>query len=263
MFLNRANPVLLPQFFQGVHGADALQSGVQLLPFAIFVSFAVVVGGQIQSRFRISRPITWAAYALSALGCGLLYAYFNYDIPMPRQHGLLVLLAIGIGGAIQTPLLILQAAMPLRDMAAVTSAWVLTRSLGGSVGVSVLTAVLNTNLRHKFDAVQAKYGDAVGVPTDAAGYMAMKAMPEGPEKNAVLAAFADSFKPCWIVALVLLGVSLMITLPTRSYSMTRARGTAAKAPADTAPGEEESKNTDSGMESSLATLGETEEKPAK
>lgn len=251
--------ILLPQFFQGVHGADALESGVQLLPFAIFVSFAVVMGGQIQSRLRISRPITWFGYATGVLGTGLLFAYFNYDIPLPRQHGLLVLLAFAVGASIQTPLLILQAAMPLRDMAAVTSAWVLTRSLGGSVGVSVLTAVLNTGLRHKFADVQQTYGDAAGVPTNAGGYMAMKNMPEGPAKVAVLSAFADSFKPCWLVCLGLFAACLIITIPTRSYSMNRPRGAALKAATEAEVETIESEKTVSPAESE-ATVTSLEEK---
>ena len=35
---------LLPQMFQGVRGAGALDSGIQLLPFAVGVSIATVIG---------------------------------------------------------------------------------------------------------------------------------------------------------------------------------------------------------------------------
>lgn len=231
--------VLLPQFFQGVHGADALQAGIQLLPFAIFVSWSTVVAGQIQSRLRIVRPVTWFGYAVGALGFGILYGFWNWDITLPMQHGTSIIPAVGIGLSLQSPMLILQAAMPLKDMAAVTSAWVLTRSIGGSVGVSVYTAILNSDMRAEFAKVQAKWGEAAQVPTSAAGYQAIHDMPAGPLKNDVLRAFADSFKPCWIMALALLAFCLVITVPTRAYSLNRPRGAAAKAESEGAEVEPE------------------------
>lgn len=222
--------VVLPQFFQGVHGADALQSGIQLLPYAIFVSWSTVVAGQIQSRLRIVRPVPWVGYAIGILGYGLMVAYFNYDIPLSRQYGLLIIPAVGVGLSLQSPLLILQAAMPLKDMAAVTSAWVLTRSLGGSIGISLYTSVFNVVLRHKFGALDPPYPP----PITAEGYQAMNQLPDGQEKTDVHRAFADSFKPVWIIALGLLAVCLVITLPTKSYSLDRPRGAAAKAEAGVA-----------------------------
>ena len=35
---------LLPQLFQGVRGSDALQSGIELLPFACTVAWSTVIG---------------------------------------------------------------------------------------------------------------------------------------------------------------------------------------------------------------------------
>lgn len=76
--------------------------------------------------------------------------------------------AIGIGGLFQVPLIGLQAAMPLRDMATSTATfgflrcayiyfqWLVRRSdldvfrtLGGTIGVSVGEAILSSELRKK------------------------------------------------------------------------------------------------------------------
>lgn len=219
--------IVLPMFFQGVHGVGPMQSGIQLLPYAIFVSWSTVVAGQIQSRLRIVRPVAWVGYGICALAFGLLYHYFVSTIPLSLQIGLLILAGFGVGLSLATPLLILQAAMPLKEMAAVTAAWTLTRSLGGSVGVAVFTAILNTNLRNKFAKVDAAYGGNVGVPTSLGGYQAIHSMPDSPLKRAVLAAFADSFKLVWLVMMILFAVCLIVTLPTRAYSLNRQRGPAA------------------------------------
>lgn len=67
----------------------------------------------------------------------LFYQFYQYPIPYATQEGLQIITAVGVGLSLATPILILQAAMPLKDMAAATSAWQLTRSLGGSIGQSL------------------------------------------------------------------------------------------------------------------------------
>lgn len=195
---------LLPQLFQGVRGSSALESGIQLLPFACCVAWMTVVAGQFNSRLRIVRPVVWVGYALGALGYGLMYRFFQYGLPYSVQEGLLVIPGVGVGLSLQSPLLILQAAMPLKEMAAATSAWTLTRSLGGSVGIAIFSAVLNTGLRSRFALIEG-YGTTFDVPTSTSGYAKLQALPDGPTKDAVLSAFADSLR----VSLALLSEDLL------------------------------------------------------
>lgn len=75
---------------------------------------------------------------MAAIGFGLFYKYYTADVSYATQEGLLVIASTGIGLSLQSPLLILQAAMPLKEMAATTSAFSLTRSMGGSIGVSII-----------------------------------------------------------------------------------------------------------------------------
>jgi hypothetical protein len=209
-----------------------------MLPFAVFVSFATVVAGQIMARFRIARPTVWIGYVIGVLSYALMYHYFTSTLPYSRQNGLLVLAGIGCGLSLQTPLVIIQATLPLKELAAGTAAWTLTRSLGGSVGVSIVTAILNTNLRTRFARIPGN-GTDCEVPTSAAGYTAIHNMPDGPLKSSILAAFADSFKPAWLVNACFFAACLLVTLPTRSYSF---RGPPQRKPA--AEAEEETRETE-------------------
>jgi hypothetical protein len=186
---------------------------------------------------------------MGILAFGLMYAYFTSTLPLSRQYGLLVLAGIGCGLCLQSPLLIIQATMPMKEMAAVTAAWTLTRSLGGSVGVSVYTAILNTNLRHRFAQIPGD-GTEFSVPTSAAGYQAIHNMPESPLKRQILDAFADSFKPTWIVAACLFAACLIVTIPTRAYSLNRPRGPPPAKPDEAAPGEGEKAAVEDGKTSS-------------
>ena len=113
------------------------------LPLLVSYSFPycenpklIKVAGLINSRLRIVRPVAWVGYGLAGIGMILFYIFFKYPIPYALQEGLQVVTAVGVGLSLSTPILILQAAMPLKEMAAATSAWQLTRALGGSIGMS-------------------------------------------------------------------------------------------------------------------------------
>ncbi|WVR08158.1 hypothetical protein IAU60_005204 [Kwoniella sp. DSM 27419] len=222
---------LLPEMLQGLLGDSPLDSGVHLLPFAIIVSVMTIVAGVANSRLRIVRPVVWFGYSVAALAFGLFYAYFTADVSLAMLEGLLALGGIGTGLSLQTPMLIIQAAMPLKEMAAATSAWSLTRTMGGSIGLAVFTAILNTNLRSKFSTIEG-YGTAFNVPESARDYKSLRDLPAGSMRDSVMRAFADSFGICWIVGCGFFLLALVITIPTRAYSLNRARGQAALPAAD-------------------------------
>lgn len=71
---------------------------------------------------------------MGGIGYTLFYVFYKYPIPFGIQEGLQVITGLGIGFSIVVPLLVLQGAMPLKEMAATTGAWSLTRSIGGSIG---------------------------------------------------------------------------------------------------------------------------------
>ncbi|WWD20193.1 hypothetical protein CI109_104669 [Kwoniella shandongensis] len=214
---------LLPQMLQGLRGDTPLDSGIHLLPFACCVAWMTVVAGLINSRLRIIRPVTWVGYGIAALSFGLFYKYYTSTVSYATQEGLLFIAGLGVGLSLQSPLLILQAAMPLKDMAATTAAWSLTRAMGGSIGLAIFSAILNTNIRSRFTKI-AGYGTVFQVPESAQGYTALHELPAGETKDQVLEAFADSFRQCWIVGCAFFLAALVLTLWTKSYSLNRARG---------------------------------------
>jgi hypothetical protein len=107
--------------------------------------FADDSGGYINSHLKIVRPVAWVGYGLAGLGYSLFYAFFTYPIPLARQEGLQIITGVGIGFSIVVPLIVLQSAMPLKEMAATTGAWSMTRSIGGSVGKSSLRVFTGIN----------------------------------------------------------------------------------------------------------------------
>ncbi|WRT66093.1 uncharacterized protein IL334_003046 [Kwoniella shivajii] len=224
---------LLPQFFQGVGGATSLKSGLYFIPFAMSLTIFSIIAGEISTRFHIVRPVIWAGFCLSALGYGLWYALLTYDVSFATQEGIQVIVSAGIGLSISLPMLVIQASMPGKDMAASTAAWTLMRSIAACIGIAIFTAVFNTGLRSRFSKIEG-YGTSFVAPTSAAGYHALHDLPDGPTKTALLRAFADSMRICWLIGCAFACSALAITLCTKSYSLKRTYGAA---PAATQEGE--------------------------
>lgn len=83
--------------------------------------------------------------------------------------------------------------MPLKEMAASTSAWLLTRSLGGTLGIAIFQAVITTGLESRFPKLEG-YGTQFQIPHDLEGYHRINNLPEGPTREAALFAFSDSLR---------------------------------------------------------------------
>lgn len=140
---------LLPQFFQGVMGDDALQSGIQLIPMLVCVSGASMIAGQITSRLGIVRPVCWVGFGLAAIGYGLFYGLYGPNMSNAVRASVQVVCGLGVGLSLAATMLIIQAAMPMKDMASATAAWVLLRSMGATVGVAITQAIFNSGMRSK------------------------------------------------------------------------------------------------------------------
>jgi hypothetical protein len=84
-------------------------------------------------------------------------------------------------------------AMPFKEMAASTSAWLLVRSLGGTLGIAVFQAVISTGLESRFPTLQG-YGTSFDTPHDLEGYHRIHDLPAGRERDGALDAFSDSMK---------------------------------------------------------------------
>jgi hypothetical protein len=57
--------------------------------------------------------------------------------------------ALGLGSLFLAPLIAIQAAMPLKDMATSTAVFGLTRQIGATVGISIGQVILSSELRKR------------------------------------------------------------------------------------------------------------------
>src|SRR5205085_3792951 len=104
-----------------------------------------IASGRLISRVGRYKWFTVAGTAVMAAGLGL-FTRLAVDTPLVRAFGYMLVIGVGLGLAMQPLILAVQNSLDLRDMGAGTSAATFFRSLGGSVGVAALGAVLSNRL---------------------------------------------------------------------------------------------------------------------
>jgi EmrB/QacA subfamily drug resistance transporter len=136
---------VLPQYMQIVHGASPTQAGLMMLPMVLGMTSAGIVTGQITSRTGVIRifPIIGSAIAGVAL---LALSFVTADTSLLLVMAGMLVLGLGIGQCMQPLTIIVQNAVPARDIGVATSSATFFRQLGGTLGVAVFLSILFSTL---------------------------------------------------------------------------------------------------------------------
>jgi hypothetical protein len=215
----------LPIYFQGINGSSATFSGVEMLPYSLGAALIAILSGQVVSRTGRYKPVSVGGYALQVLGFGLM-ASLTSRSNRAQQEIYILVAALGIGCNFQTPLIGLQASMPVRDMAVSTSGMVLLRAIGGSIGITVGGAIYSSELSKRLPASFAT-SNVEAVNT-------LKNITPDALRIEVLDDYADALRTIWIVMAPLAGVAFFSSFWQREISLKRVvqRGPAKVAEAD-------------------------------
>ena len=133
----------VPMWAQGVWGGSASDAGTALIPMMLAWPLASTISGRLMLRVGY-RPLVIFGSIVGAIGLVVL----SWGYP-PRWQLITAMVLIGIGnGFIATPFLVaVQNAVPWNRRGVATSANQFFRTIGGSIAVAALGAVLNSHLR--------------------------------------------------------------------------------------------------------------------
>jgi EmrB/QacA subfamily drug resistance transporter len=135
----------IPLFAQAVLGASATGAGATLMPLMLGWVGASIVGSRLLLRFDY-RTLALAGMVLLTLGSGLLLLPF---IATFGVAGLLVptgMMGVGMGLSIPSFLIAVQSSVARSDLGTATSTVQFSRSIGGTLGVSVMGVALAAGL---------------------------------------------------------------------------------------------------------------------
>jgi len=136
--------MFVPLFVQGVLGGSATSSGLVLTPLMLAMMATSVGSGQVITRTGRYRWALLAGPVVMGAGFALLSL-----LDAGSTHGQttpMVIAGAGLGLLVQNLALVVQNAVPSRHMGVATSLAQFSRSIGGTVGVSAMGAILAAGL---------------------------------------------------------------------------------------------------------------------
>jgi EmrB/QacA subfamily drug resistance transporter len=165
----------IPLYLQIVKGASPTEAGLLILPMVFGIMSASLVAGQITSRTGRYKMFPVIGSVLLVVGLLLMHT-IGADTPLWRTDLYMLIFGAGLGLNMQTLVLAMQNAVPVRDMGVATSSVTFFRQVGGTLGTAVFLSIL-------FAAVPGKIKAAY------------QAAAEDPAYQAAARAHAEQLKP--------------------------------------------------------------------
>ena len=214
----------VPIFAQTVMGYTSQQTGMLMLPGALASAFAMPMMAMLLKHFDPRKLVA----AGSIIVIGALYTLSHLN-PQTNEESLYFPLIVRGFGTVAMFLPMSMATfggVPVKDVAAATGLYNLTRQLGGSIGVAVLTTVLASREAFHRSVLVEKLGAsdlptlerlhaltsgfmAKGFDAEHARRQALLVLDHGVDLQAAVMSFADSF---WLVAVVFLATMPLLVL---------------------------------------------------
>ncbi|MGW8553915.1 DHA2 family efflux MFS transporter permease subunit [Streptomyces tubercidicus] len=144
----------LPTFLQVVQGVSPTLSGVHMLPMVFGMLLASTGSGQIVSRTGHYKVFPIAGTGVVAIGLLLLH-HLDMASGVAEVSACFFVFGFGLGLVMQVLVLIVQNAVPYRDLGVATSGATFFRSIGGSFGVSIFGTIFAGNLGPRIAAALA------------------------------------------------------------------------------------------------------------
>ncbi len=216
--------IYVPLYLQIVKGATPTGSGLLMLPMMAGVIGTSIGSGRMIGKVGRYKWFTVAGTTVMALGLGL-FTLLELDTPLWQAFIYMLVIGVGLGLAMQPLILAVQNSLDLRDMGAGTSTATFFRSLGGSVGVAALGAVLSNRL--SAELAPALTGALRQLPPPLAAQWtprmqslsindpaSLKKLP-GPILTAIQHAFVQTLHPIFLAAalVAVVAVALCLALP--------------------------------------------------
>jgi EmrB/QacA subfamily drug resistance transporter len=135
----------VPLFVQGVIGTSATSSGVVLTPLMLGAVITSAVSGQIVSRTGRYRPNTLIGPVLLGIGELLLWRMDVHSTNAEAARNM-VIAGIGLGMMMQIFVLSIQNSVERREMGSATALSQFSRSIGATLGVTLMGVIVNQRL---------------------------------------------------------------------------------------------------------------------
>lgn len=217
--------VYLAQYMQLSRGATPTEAGLMTLPMMAGLLISSIVVGQLVTRFGKWKGYLILGSVLLIIGSATL-STLHYDTNFVLVSLYMFAMGAGVGMTMQNLVLIVQNVAKPSEMGVASSGVTFFRSLGGTVGVSVMGAVLANSLTNLFTDGKERVGAAIAQLGDKGAEVAaqlssgtvpeVRLLPE-PVRSIVEDFYAQAISNAFLIGIPLAVISLIaiLFLPNR------------------------------------------------
>ncbi|KAI4112194.1 MAG: hypothetical protein LQ339_000202 [Xanthoria mediterranea] len=201
----------IPLFFQFVRNDSALEAGVRLLPFVVFLVVVCVANGAIMSIQGYYFPWYVIGGAFNLIGAALMYTV-NSDSSTARIYGYSILLAVGAGAFVQASFSVAQAKVK-PHMIPLAIGFITAGQIGG---VTISLAIANSVFLNK--STQGILAVLPGIPKEqvqaaiSGAESAFLSSLDEATRRGVLVAIVDAMRNIYILNIVAGALALVLCL---------------------------------------------------
>jgi EmrB/QacA subfamily drug resistance transporter len=212
----------LPMFLQAIVGMSATNSGETLIPFMGGVMLTMLTSGFLLKRtgYKI-----WLLIGPPLMALGLvLLSTLHVGSSSTDATIYLIITGAGLGAVMANYIVAAQNVMSKKEMGVVTSSMSLFRSIGGTIGVTVLGAVLNGRMLLELGKNLPAGALATLPVTDANGVGGLLMSPAaasvpGPILDAIRLSLSNSITYVFVIGAAITIVSLVMSVMIRNVPL--------------------------------------------
>ncbi|MET0953819.1 MAG: MDR family MFS transporter [Aeromicrobium sp.] len=207
--------VFIGQYFQVAGGRTPTEAGLLTIPLMLGSLFGTLLSGQLITRFGRWKRFLVIGSASLILGLGLL-STIDHRTPEWYAMTFIAFVGIGMGMLLQNYVLAVQNTVDVSQVGAASATVAFFRSLGGAVGVSVLGAILASQVKNDVTSKLATLG--VDPASGGGSLLDVKNLP--PEvAEIVRSAYGDATGTIFLVAACVAVLSLVAALLIREVPL--------------------------------------------
>lgn len=207
----------LPIQFQSVNSTTASQSGIRLIPLVLGVSVFTMISNGLLIFWRHYKPFLLVGALLAAAGNTRIYT-LDASTPTKDWIGYEMITAVGVGLALQIPMIANQALVPADDLGAVTSMSLFMENCGTALFIASSEAAFTNGL---LSSLKTNLPNVDAREVFDAGATQIRSLFSGRELEQVLGSYLDGCKTSHIIAVTCGAVAGAISFSTAGPAMVK------------------------------------------
>ncbi len=138
--------VFLPRWFQVVEGFSPTNSGLALLPLMVGLIASSIVSGLVVSRTGHYKWLIVGSVAVMGFAV-VLMTQLTKDTPVPVVWLWMLIAGLGVGTTFSVPTIVIQNAVPFKQLGVATSNLTFFRQIGGTIALAFVGTIFATSFQ--------------------------------------------------------------------------------------------------------------------